>query len=218
MTVLAARAAPAVSDVVAERQRHLGRERTLKAIAALMGLSSIAGLLSGVVTLVLYFAGSFEFEEYALPTFVYGQVLSAVMLWGSWRLWRLDRWGRLAIGLWAASLTLTSLTVVWTVVGTARGAAAVAPTENESLAAFVGNLILTMAIGFGLLAAYLWWLTFARKTRRVVSPQYQAEVIAETPQISNRLATTTIVALVILAVFTLFSVVAPVFGVFKPAA
>lgn len=183
------------SGIEAERRRHVRQERTLKAIAALLMIWNASDALGSLITTLAYCTGRLpaEFEaQYSLPREVFGFLWALVLLWAAWRLWLLKGWGRLALIGWLPGLLIAVVSI--------RSVTSSVPADAPP-GPLVGPMAVMLLFGVGI-PAYLVYLGFAKKTRRVLSASYQQEVVAKTPRIENRLAGTTKVALVIMAIFS----------------
>lgn len=191
---------PLVASVVSERNRFVGRERTLKAIAALLVLLHSSDLVQEVSSIAAHYCDRLPPEMdalFSLPWSIIGIVFSAGVFWSAVHLWRLQSWGRIALLACAAMCPF--------------GVYSLLTLELPQEAADVGNVGTTqnlmrfMAVIFGLIGGYFGWLGLARKTRRVTSREYHEQVMGATPEIGNDLAWTMKAALVLLGLFFLMS-------------
>lgn len=167
---------------------YLGRARTLKAIAALIGVMNVDGLLSGLISIGVWAAG-LPFEHSGIAWMLGGTFYSAAMCLGVVLLWKLHPTGLLVILGWVVSLSFT----LWFLCQTAG----VLNPEGEESETY-DTLIKAIALCQLPLIAYLTWLLISSRTRAVVFRNNR-----EWLQRESGLAGTTIAALVLIGlVFT----------------
>lgn len=190
---------PLPTAIGADRKRHVWRERNLKEIAALLILFSVNGVASSLLSLLLGLANPAGTGASAITFFLshtFSVVYGACFLWAGWQLWLLKPLGRLATGGWALGLLYGAYTLV-----TIKSPAEPTPEGMETMLRY-------MAMGMAGLAAILLWLTFSKKTRAVLSPDYADAVGTE----SNRPSILVILVLLLIGVFMAMQLMAQIFG------
>lgn len=164
----------------------LGRARTLKAIAALLGVTSVVGLLTDLSSLGAWVAG-IAIQEVGIGWMLSGALYSAAMCVGVVLLWRLHPAGLLAILGWIISLSL----VVFHLLSAVRAEGE----ELEALSSLPVNSMMTwIAVFLACLAIYLAWLLISPRTREVVFNDNRLGL-----QTEGKLAGTTVAALALIA-------------------